>query len=1006
MHLWLCLLLSLCLAGVEQQPVYAEDSLSYRYYIDQAQEALDRNDYESALDYFRHAHLINPAAQYPVEKIEQIQDVMAGHGDAGELPAGHTNRSYRLFLGLGKNEFARRNYNQALLYFQTAVEINPDEVEANHYINLIKRAQDHRLTHLESPHESPKAAQRVSGETSGPLTPRQEAIDAALQRAERDLTVEHPAAVSLAASSSLIKEPSSNTVQNAEIRPVQTNGTKTILLDDALWATQPKTRLRIAMKSSLILEGRNIDRFLIVTPGGINVERIDRDHIRVTGDRIGTTYLHVWDERGRWTFYVECILPIQHTSSKVSAQNAEEESASPFKFNYAVDGGTLYQGPTMPSAKRKSLDLQQTLGVVGDTPYGTSDAAVSYTKINDSTKVSSYTLGLTGAKAPGFTDVTVRGFDASRYFSALTFPGQYFRGFLVEGKTLGENLGVTYLRGRDRFTYSFLSSVGDVQDRKSYVEGTRVVLFPKAATQYGFNYARGFGSDRQPFLKDEVYSLDAKRRFEKGLLAGEVATNKDNKAELFTSKFDGDHQTLRASFRDIDKDFTAVSNAPANQGEIGTLLSGDWNYDRFEVSTNADFYQQRLLSNTKNPDAVNSDLDATVRIPLADRTTWQTSGYFLNTPGELSPRRNVRLVNNLTQRYNIWDNRLFEVFIGSTYQRSRISESFISDYDRYSATTGFRLGLLRNLSYYTNYEYSWVDNIGSDKITNPSVLNTGFDYSRELTKRLSGNIGFYYRNEENTQGTNSFLAGEDSINGTVGMSYRPTNDAEIFWDSRVRNVWRENPDNAAYNEIDVRWGLRSSWDLPVVWNPHGLVKGRIYKDLNRNGKYDAAEPGMSNVVVKVGKQEVKTDAGGHYSAEVRAKKVLVIPDLSTVQPGYILNSPAVLNIKIPEGKSIDFGFTTDSGIYGVVFYDKNGNQQPDEGDVFLSNVKLTLDHTIKEKTEFDGTYFFKNVPGGKHTIQVDINSIPIEYIPLVKISNSIEVTEGTTYVYHIPLKKK
>ena len=58
------------------------------------------------------------------------------------------------------------------------------------------------------------------------------------------------------------------------------------------------------------------------------------------------------------------------------------------------------------------------------------------------------------------------------------------------------------------------------------------------------------------------------------------------------------------------------------------------------------------------------------------------------------------------------------------------------------------------------------------------------------------------------------------------------------------------------------------------------------------------------------------------------------------------------------------------------------------------------------KTNSEGVYFFENIPDGKHTIKIDINSIPIEYIPLVKLKTEIIVEEGTTYNFYIPLKIK
>jgi hypothetical protein len=970
-------------------PACADFSHSYALYIEQGQDALHRGEYEAALDHFQHAHLIEPDEAYPAQQIAQIKRLLSPPADPSDATDDRTVRTYRLFLGLGKKAFARRQFEDSLRYLETANRIDPQGEEALHYINLIKRTRDQRVMPVKGVYETPpvfvQADQAAAAGEPKKVRPKGKNVD-----------TEAPA-------------PSEGRQKNPvpPSSPKNLERPKIVILDDVLWATQPKTDLRIELNQSLILESRNIDRFLVITPGVINVERLDRDHIKILAGRIGTTYLHVWDERGRWTFNAEVILPIQKSSQSDTPVNPEEVYADPLRFTYAIDGGTLYRGPDIPSAERESLTMQQTMALYGDTPYGVADASVGFNKFEESTEATSYSVGLSGARGAGFTNVNVRAFDASKYFSPLTFPGQYYRGILLEGKTQGENLGAAYVHGQDRYTYSFVSP-GVIEERRSYVEGARVVLFPNEENQYAFNYARGYGPARQEFLQDEVYSVEARRRFQKALVSGEVATNRDNMAKTVTSKFGGDRARFRASFRDIDEDFTTITNLPSNQGEIGTLLSANYVDDRFEVSSDADIYQERLLSNPDDPNALNYDLDASVRVPLNDTTTWTTSGYYLDTPGELSPRRNFRLGNDLSKRYQIWGDRDLQTFVGSIYQRSRVPETPISDYDRYSLTTGFRLYLIRNLSYFTNYEYSWVDNLSADEVTNPSVLNSGLNYTRQLTDRLSGNLGFYYRNEQNTLGTNSFLAGEDSITGSVGMSYRPTDDSEVFWDSRWRNVWRENPENPAYNEIDVRWGLRSAWDLPVTWNPEAIVRGRVFKDLNGNGKRNVGEPGMANVHVRVGKQELTTDETGNYLTDVRAKKVLVAVDLSTVQPGYILTSPAVRDIRIPleAARSIDFGFTTDSGIYGVVYLDENGNKQPDEGDVFVPSVKMILDNKITEQTEYDGTYFFKNVPGGKHTMRIDVNSLPIGYLPTVKVSSPIEVTEGTTYVYHVPLKRK
>ena len=86
--------------------------------------------------------------------------------------------------------------------------------------------------------------------------------------------------------------------------------------------------------------------------------------------------------------------------------------------------------------------------------------------------------------------------------------------------------------------------------------------------------------------------------------------------------------------------------------------------------------------------------------------------------------------------------------------------------------------------------------------------------------------------------------------------------------------------------------------------------------------------------------------------------------------------------------------------------DKNGNGIPDEGDEFVHSVKVILDGKITQISEPQGAYFFGNVSPGKHVLTLDIKTLPIKYIPLIKLQNEVNVTEGTTYILHIPMKLK
>jgi hypothetical protein len=56
-------------------------------------------------------------------------------------------------------------------------------------------------------------------------------------------------------------------------------------------------------------------------------------------------------------------------------------------------------------------------------------------------------------------------------------------------------------------------------------------------------------------------------------------------------------------------------------------------------------------------------------------------------------------------------------------------------------------------------------------------------------------------------------------------------------------------------------------------------------------------------------------------------------------------------------------------------------------------------------TDNTGRYLFSKAILGQHTLKLDLNSLPPEYIPTVPITKDIELTEGASYIYNIPLQR-
>ncbi|MCK5178868.1 MAG: hypothetical protein KAR32_05000, partial [Candidatus Omnitrophica bacterium] len=468
----------------------------------------------------------------------------------------------------------------------------------------------------------------------------------------------------------------------------------------------------------------------------------------------------------------------------------------------------------------------------------------------------------------------------------------------------------------------------------------------------------------------------------------------------------GGNHNVTVNFRNIENYFTTVTSFPGRRGEIGGTIFWKWRLKGMDIDTSLNLYRERALPNPEEEDALNLDFSTRLDVPLSTTDRWTTSLYYIDTPGELSPRNNIRTNATYSKRFRLGERDL-TAFAGAGQQRSRFDLSSASNYDRYSASTGFTVPVIKSLSYYANYEYSWVYEEQSGDHLRPNVFNTGLNYSKALTDGWSIHSNFSYRNEENTQGTNSFLAGEDNITGSLGAIFRPNNDLEIFLDGRARNVWAEEEDREAFNEVDVRVGVRTSWEFPFAWNPKGTIAGVIYKDLNGNQRQDKGEQGISDISVKVGKQTATTDSSGYYERAVRAKSVEVTVDINSIPDGFVFSTPGAVDVEIIPHKvlNVDFGLTTQSGIYGIVFYDKNENGKPDFGDKFVAKARIILDGVQSAASDFEGTYFFDNVQPGRHEIAIDVNSLPIEYLPKIKLKDTIKTSEGSTYIFHVPLSK-
>lgn len=926
---------------------------------------------------------------------------------------------YQHYLDRAKEAIRKEDYRSALLFLETAQSVQPESPEVLQYLNVVTHALQQRIQPLEPaavkttetqvvyrPSPELNIPARLSEPISTPSRefPRNEARTASIPMVQPQLPSQtvSPAAAVVSDSPTAPLTPSNSAALPERERII-------FELNDEAWKAQPDMEIELGLDQELLMHGRNIARYLVVASDVVHVVRQANREILIVPKMYGQTFVHVWDEQQRWTFYIKTVFPTQREDDLARTMIVRQRSVDPFRFGYRTNWNAYYSGPSVSGLDRQSYNWRHFLDMRGPSPYGDLDTyAVFYETNRDVIDLTDYSMGLTGAKWRDIKDVHIRIFDASRYLSALTMPGRDFRGALISGKTVDDKFSFTALRGQDRATFGLLSSrTADSLD--SYIEAGKVSYQPNEQQTLSLNYAHAWGEDKQPTAKDRVYSAEFDQRLDDWNLYSEAAYDQDESAQIVWSRHYFDNGTFSIKGRNIPRDYATVVGSTGNQGEIGTEFSlahkmGDSNLNHY-----LDLYRDRDNKNPNDEDAINIDFNSIISNQLSERDLVSGSFYVIHTPGTLADRTDFRIAGTFGHRMDIF---LFSdaiLSLTASHQRSRSDPSPSVDYDRSGLMANLHVPINRFFNYNTSYEMYHVHDIVTAEDYYPRAFNTGLFYHQALSDKWRVNAQAYYRDEQKTEAEKSFMAGQDSLSLGSGIDFSPYGGMNFYLDGRVREIWAQNSRTESYVEADVRLGMRSEWDLGFTWNPQGIIQGYVFRDLNNNAIKDPQEPGIPGVGVRIGESEqATTDATGWYYKKIKAKSVQVSLDINTIPKGYIFMDSADKVFDIEHNGFYDgsFALTTQSGIYGVVYHDKNNNSRPDNGDEFLYKVRLTLDNDMRAQTDPKGTYFFYNISEGGHVLSLDLSSLPGQYLPKVPLTNTIVVADGAMYIFHIPVIEK
>ena len=891
---------------------------------------------------------------------------------------------------VGINLYQVGRYEEALHEFKKALMVQPDYEPALKYIQMIEE--------IFNPHPA--------------LETKEEAVNKSLKNIEskRALTpapVARKAPVSAAASR---RAP----VLGFAAGELPPKNVEKVALPSILTLNESFKQLHqpieIEKGSVIIISGRNIQRFLLTQPDILEVERKDSDEILVTGKSIGYSYLHVWDDGGRWTLEFLCILPRPKGPTLDEEMLLSEEQANSFKLRYALDWNSFEDGRRLNSMKRQYYAWGHSLGLTGATPYGNIDSSLLVRSLRTTTDLTYLTVGLTEGKVGNFQGFSLRGLDFSPSFNNIASSGMSaLRGVMVESPTFDKKIDYTAFWGRESTGRYGALSPGLQKMRASYYDGINLNYLPEPGDRVGFSLLHGYGRDRLSTLSD--YGYDAQADWHLGDWSNyyEMGFDGNAFANLFGSGIVKPRLRFNYELRDINKKYFSIGGEPWRRGERGGIFNFNLKpTDQFEISNRLDIYQDRLFPAPDNVNRFNEDYDFGAYYTPDPFTRFKFLYTLQNELGRVGQARYQMGGIGLSKTINFI--RSIGTYIDYRHKERTNYTNPSSSYMDEDILAGLRFKLVGRLYYFFHQEWNWLEETYTGNRSQPRAFETGVDFDTRI-----GNSPFYenfrliYRDEQDTGSPLSFFSGEDYLEGYTEITYRPVPEAEAYVSSRVRNSWADNPLINKHIEADLSAGMRYLWNTGLRWDSVGNIEGCVFRDLNSDGLRERDEAPVSGIKVLLGKnRSATTDIFGYYRFDnVKGSKAYVMLDVSSLPPGFVLTGPQRQEVVIQNKglSNADFGIISRSEISGVVFCDLNDNDVFDANDQPMRGVQLILENGAQATTGTDGRYYFRNISTGKHIVTLILKSLSSRFLPKVPIVKEIEITEGIVYYHDIPLKK-
>ena len=928
-----------------------------------------------------------------------------------------------IFCQQGVAYFDRDQFPEALVEFKKALLANPESQVAREYIEMTERELSLRQGLLACTQVSKKnlVDLYLSGMEQKMIAPPQESASPATPVCDISdagaTTRLSSAAAALASSggadvSTVPMTKTAGPSATAQTPAAKADASGPVVIDMAAYESPDIT---LYVDEPVLLKGIAISRFLVTHPAILQASQPAKDEVLLQPREIGNCYLHLWGDNNERKSYKVTIGPRRFEEILAQAARAkkyEESLPESFKFTYSISGDSYLTGRGVGDLHRTSHTMAYTSSVIGETPYGMFDTSVQGNRTNlGQYRVSNVRMGLTDAHFDEFKDIDIRMFDYGPSFSAFGFPGGELRGVKVDAPMFQKSLNYSAFWGAvPKGDFSFLApDEGLSKTKKAWIEGVGVSYDVSRFANFKTFYAHSYGSERnEPVLTSDTAGLQM--NYDLGVWDFGTGMVSDMTHNSYTAETSFTIPKLRVGLNMTDnaKNFASLlGGVPTTGSTSGTLSINYRPTDSVTIYNAVSGTHDKVFNNPEDPARPN--YNATTRLNwILDPHTEIEVGYIMDDQiGSNTPA--VTETKEIMFRKKLFFLRRLNTFLLYQNRKSKNYTSPVQNFNNNRLLGGVNFRLLYDIYFYYNQEVNMLRNTFTNETAYPTASEFGLHYNHQISNTpFYTNLRLFYRNEQDTESTLSFLSGEDRLEGEAELTFKPSQGNETFVKLRIDNIWAERTGVEKHFDVSLSWGVRLLWDTGLRWQSVGGFSGFVFYDINGDGVKQTGEAGVPGVKIAAnGQKEAVTDKGGFYRISgVSGKKADLAINLATVPQGYNATVPPERTVDIVHAKTkrYDFGLATRMEISGIVFHDKNKNGVYDSGEETLKGVVLLLDGKTKAVTNLQGTYMFRQFAPGEHAITLDLKTLPVAYIPKVPVRKTISVREGSTFVYNIPLE--